>query len=250
MSRVVKKKVIDESLEFSDNFDEGMLDRIENELSRSTTDESKKTARRQSAGSQPVDGGAEPEEAGPAAAAPRAEGRAQTAAPEAQQGPSIDGAEGAPQKKPPIYKRVALKRWVVLGSIVLLVVLLPALAWIRIQHQRGAVPLIQFVRHPVPVPHLQLESKFLVIASSGAKKDLVEMIVEFEFLNPSAFEKFKNGQTAIQDSCFRYMQAHSPLESSQKNWAKLVQQDMLSHLRTNFPKIHIEAITLTQFNRL
>jgi hypothetical protein len=250
MSRVVKKKVIDESLEFSDNFDENMLDRIEDELSRSTTAEPKTAGRRQATGGQPADKGAGPEEAGPTAAAPRAGGQAQSAAPEDHRKPLAEGAEDSPQKQLPIYKRIALKRWLALGGILLFFVLLPALAWIRIQHQRGAVPLIQFVRHPLPVPHLQLESKFLMIASSGTKKDLVEMVLEFEFLNTSAFEKFKNGQTAIQDSCFRYMQTHNPPESSQKYWAKLVQQEMLSHLRTDFPKIHIEAITLTQFNRL
>ena len=250
MSRIVKKKVIDESLEFSDNFDENMLDRIEDELSRSMTDEQKAAARRKASSGQLADEGAGPEEAGPTLAAPGAEGRAQTEAPEAHPEPLTEGAEGAPQKKIPIYRKIVLKRWVALSSILLLFVLLPVLAWVRIQHQHGAVPLIQFVRHPVPVPHLQIESKFLVIASSGTKKDLVEMIVGFDFLNTSAFEKFKDGQTAIQDSCFRFMQTHSPPESSQKNWAKLVQQDMLSHLRTDFPKIHIEAITLTQFNRL
>jgi hypothetical protein len=250
MSRVVKKKVIDESLEFSDNFDENMLDRIEDELSRSVTDEQKAATKRQAARGQPGDTGAEPEDAGPTVTASQAEGPAQTVTAEARQEPSIDGAEGAPQKNLPIYKRIAVKRWVVLSSILLLFVLLPALAWVRLQHQRGAMPLIQFVRHPVPVPHLQLESKFLVIASSGIKKDLVEMTVEFEFLNTSAFEKFKDGQAAIQDSCFRFMQTHNPVESSQKNWAKLVQQDLLAHLHTDFPKIHVEAITLTQFNRL
>jgi hypothetical protein len=69
-------------------------------------------------------------------------------------------------------------------------------------------------------------------------------------LNTSAFEKFQDRRTAIQDSCYRFIQTHNPADNSQKNWAKLVQQDMLAQLQTDFPKIHIESITLTQFNRL
>src|SRR5512143_1431704 len=101
MSRVVKKKVIDENIEFSDNFDEGMLDRIEDELSRSMTDEQKAAAKRKATSGQPVDRGAGTEEAGATAATPQSERGAQTAVPEAQSEPSTDGAAGGPQKKLP-----------------------------------------------------------------------------------------------------------------------------------------------------
>jgi hypothetical protein len=250
MSRVVKKKVIDERMEFSDNFDESMLDRIENELGRSLTDEEQDGVKRpgkraRSAEEHEAEGVAEPLPAILKGEEPERKTSAQE-----RPTPPFDSAEDKEQNKPPLYRKIAFKRWVALVAAVLLFVLLPALAWVRIQRQHHDTPVIQFVRHPVPVPHHPLESRFLVIASAGTKKDLVEMTVEFEFLNTSAFEKFQDRRTAIQDSCYRFIQTHNPADNSQKNWAKLVQQDMLAQLQTDFPKIHIESITLTQFNRL
>lgn len=250
MSRVVKKKVTDESMEFSDSVDESMLDRIETEPGKSLTDEEQAGGNRpgkraRSAEEDDAKGVAEPLPAMLKGEEPER----QTSARE-RPTPLIDNAGNKEQNKPPFYRKTAFKRWVASAAAVLLFVLLPALAWVRIQRQHHDTPVIQFVRHPVPVPHHPVESRFLVIASAGTKKDLVEMSVEFEFLNTSAFEKFQDRKAAIQDSCYRFIQTRNPADNSQSNWTKLMQQDMLAQLQTDFPKIRIESITLTQFNRL
>jgi hypothetical protein len=76
------------------------------------------------------------------------------------------------------------------------------------------------------------------------------MSVAFAFSNTGAFERFKDRQAAIHDSCYRFIQSHSPPDNSQKNWAKLVQEDLRAYLQTDFPRVRIDSITLVQFSRL
>ncbi len=250
MSRVVKKKVIDENLVFSDNFDESMLDRIESELGKSLTDEEKAARKRSGKMARPTEEDHEAAAKGPSPLAAGGKEPEETAAQAGQPSQPGGGPQVGEEKTLPAYRRIAAKRWISAACILVFFVVLPAIAWLRIQSKHMDAPVIQFVRHPVPLPHLQRESKFLLVADTGAKKDLVEMSVQFEFLSTSALEKFENQQTAIQDSCYRFIQTRNPAENSPKIWAKLVQHDMMDHLRTSFPKIRIDSITMTQYDRL
>jgi len=111
-------------------------------------------------------------------------------------------------KTPPWFRKTAVKRRAALGIPCCFSV--PAGRDLGVDPtatQRGADHPI--CRHPVPVPHHQLESQFLVLTSAGAKKDLVEMSVAFAFSNTGAFERFKDRQAAIHDSCYRFIQTHN-----------------------------------------
>lgn len=250
MSRVVKKKVIDENLTFADDFDENMLDRIESELGKSMADGQQAGDKQRVRRPQSLDEAGSDESAGalPVRPGPMESDKLVAARDRPPRGSGTGGDREA--KTPPWFRKTAVKRRAALGITLLLFVFLPAVAWVLIQRQHNAVPTIQFVRHPVPVPHHQLESQFLVLTSAGAKKDLVEMSVAFAFSNTGAFERFKDRQAAIHDSCYRFIQSHSPPDNSQKNWAKLVQEDLRAYLQTDFPRVRIDSITLVQFSRL
>jgi hypothetical protein len=250
MSRNIKKKIIDDSLKFSDDFDESMLDRIESELEGGPEDDTqagRKRIRERAARGQDTDKTEFPKAApdSPATGEP-----SQFKIPEEPREKPDGTIEGTEPKKIPIHRKLVARRGLGIGFAVVLFVILPAIAWIRLQSPQLKTPIIQFVRHPVPVPHHQLETRFMLVTGSEFKRDIIEIGVQFDFLSTSSFEKFKDQQTLIQDKCYQYMKDHGPADSSQKNWTKLVQQDLLKHLENESPKLHIDTITLTEFIRL
>ena len=250
MSRSIKKKIIDDSLKFSDDFDESMLDRIESELEGGPEDDTeagRKRIRERAAGGQDTDKTEFPKAA---TESPTAEKPSQFKVPEEPREKPDSHIEDTEPKKTPIHRKIVGRRGLAIGLAVVLFVILPAIAWIRLQSPQHKTPIIQFVRHPVPAPHHQLETRFMLVTGSESKKDIIEMGVQFDFLTTSSFEKFQDKRTSIHDQCYRFMTNHSPPDSSQKNWTKLVQQDLLTHLQNEFPKLHIETITLTEFIRL
>jgi hypothetical protein len=250
MSRTVKKKVIDETLEFADNFDESMLDRIEHDLDGDPEADQAAGRKRSSKRDSPEDEEREGRAPKAQAVAPKAEETPSSATiGQPPDKPDSDSESKEPQKLP-IYRKIALKKWTAIGAALLLFVVLPALAWMKIQGQNRQTPVIQFVRHPVPVPNFQIEAKFMLLSGSESKKDIVEMNLQFDFSSESAIERFREKQTSIQDSCYRFMQTNNLIDSSQKSWARLVQRDLLAHLQTSYPKVNIQAITLTEFTRL
>lgn len=250
MSRTVKKKVIDDTLAFADNFDESMLDRIEHDLDGNLEADQASGGKRSSKRASPEDEVREGKAPKPPPAAPKAEELPSSATTEQPADKPDSNSEGKEPQKTPIYRKIAIKRWAAIGAALLLFVVLPALAWMKLQGQDRQIPAIQFIRRPVPVPSYQLEAKFMLLAGSESKKDIVEMNLQFDFMSDNAIEKFREKQTSIQDSCYRFMQTNNLVDSSQKSWARLVQRDMLAHLQASYPKIHIQAITLTEFTRL
>lgn len=250
MSRNIKKKVIDDSLKFSDDFDESMLDRMESELDGPGEIESQE-GRKRSRERTPSDRGtADADFRKTAPQSPPADETPQFRIPEEPGERPSNHVDDAEPKKTPLHRRIAAKRMLAIGFAIALLVILPAVAWVRLQSQRHQTPIVQYIRHPVPVPHHQLETKFMLLAGSETKKDIIEMGVQFDFLTTNSFEKFKDAQTLMQDKCYQFMKNHNPGDGSQKNWTKLVQNDLLRHLQNEFPKLHIETITLTEFVRL
>lgn len=250
MSRTVKKKVIDDTLAFADNFDESMLDRIEHDLDGDPEADQAADGKRSSRRASPEEEERKGKAPKPPPVPPKAEETPSSATIEQPPDKPDSDEEGKEPQKTPIYRKIAIKRWTAIGAALLLFVVLPALAWMKLQGQNRQTPVIQFVRHPVPVPNYQLEAKFMLLAGSESKKDIVEMNLQFDFSSDSAIEKFREKQTSIQDSCYRFMQTNNLVDSSQKSWARLVQRDLLAHLQASYPKIHIQAITLTEFTRL
>jgi hypothetical protein len=250
MSRTIKKKVIDDSLKFSDDFDESMLDRMESELEggpQDDTEAGRKRARERAARGQDIDRTEFPKAI---PESPADEEPVQFKIPEEpREGPDRT-LEGTEPKGIPVYRKIVSKRGLAIGLAIVLFVILPLAAWIRLQGSQHQTPIIQFVRHPVPVPHHQLETRFMLVTGSESKKDIIEIAIQFDFLNTSSFETFKDQQPLFQDKCYQYMKTHGPADSSQKNWTKLVQQDLLKHLEHETPKLLIEAITVTEFIRL
>jgi hypothetical protein len=250
MSRTIKKKIIDDSLKFSDDFDESMLDRIESEFEGEpddATEAGRKRIRERAARGQDID---RTEFTKAAPESPAAEEPGQFKIPEEPRERPDRTLEDTEPKRIPVYRKIVSKRGLAIGLAIVLFVILPLAAWIRLQSSQHKTPIIQFVRHPVPVPHHQLETRFMLVTGSESKKDIIEIGVQFDFLSTSSFEKFKDQQTLIQDKCYQYMKDHGPADSSQKNWTKLVQQDLLKHLEHETPKLHIETITLKEFIRL
>ena len=250
MGRNISKKIIDDSLKFSDDFDESMLDRIESELEggpKDDTEAGRKRSRERTAKGQDIDR-TQVQQGAPES--PALEEPVQFKIPE-EPGERPESPPEVSEVKPiPIYRKIVSRRGLAIGLAIVLFVILPLAAWIRLQSSQHQSPIVQFVRHPVPVPHHQLETRFMLVAGPESKKDIIEIGVQFEFLTTSSFETFKNQQTFFQDKCYQYMRTHGPADSSQKNWTKLVQQDLLKHLQKESPKLHLETITVTEFIRL
>jgi hypothetical protein len=250
MSRTIKKKIIDDRLEFSDSFDESMLDRIESELDEDgkvlESPETKPRRRRESAdGQEAVDddsdvtmGFSEPPEDKPEP-------------PIARPSPLDEKQEAVPVEKKVIHRKIATKKRLIPAVALILFVVLPGIAWFQLQRSHRELPaVVQMLRRPVPIPHYQQETSFFILAPAGGKKDVIELGMELEFFSTSAFENYKANYVLFQDIIYRFLQSHNPPENSYKHWAKIIQEELPVYLKANVASSRVESITITQFTRL
>jgi hypothetical protein len=250
MSRTIKKKVIDDRLEFSDSFDESMLDRIESELDEDGkaigSPGAKPRSRREAAdGEEALTDDSNKPTSFPEPTQDKSE------PPIARPAPLEAKQEAAPVEQKAIYRKIATKKRLIPAVALILFVVLPGIAWFQLQRSHREVPaVVQMLRRPVPIPHYQQETSFFILATAGGKKDVIELAMELEFYSTGAFDNFKANYVLFQDIVYRFLQSRNPPENSYKHWAKIIQEELPVYLKSNVPSSRVDSISITQFTRL
>jgi hypothetical protein len=257
MSRTIKKKVIDDRLEFSDSFDESMLDRIESELDEDGkvigSPEAKPRRRRESPdGQETFEDDSDESMNFPEPPEDRPEPPEDKSAPPiARPSPLDEKQEAVPVENTVIHRKIATKKRLILAVALILFVVLPGIVWFQMQRSHRELPaVVQMLRRPVPIPHYQQETSFFILAPAGGKKDVIELAMELEFFSASAFENFNANRVLFQDIVYRFLQSRNPPENSYKHWANIIQAELPVYLKANVPSSRVESITITQFTRL
>jgi hypothetical protein len=259
MSRKIKKKVIDDNLTFSDNFDENVLDRIENELGKSESEAAQLVSkRRKTTGAGASQEGFNHESGLDRLDSDSGEIVTDFSLQDKGQEPAAPGPEpgdkepiNIPLEKKTLHRKIITKKWILSTLALVFFVILPGLAWFQLQRQHPKAPApLQMIRHPVPIPHFQQETSFFILAGAGGKKDLIELGMEFEFTSSGAFDNFQGQLLLFQDAVYRFLQTRNPLENTYRHWSKIVQDDLPAYLKVSIPTSRVESITMTQFNRL
>jgi hypothetical protein len=250
MSRIIKKKVIDDGMEFSDNFDEGMLDRIESELDEGgkvmEPPAAKPRVRRALTNGQ---GALEDNSDKPTGSSEPTKDK--PAPPIASPAP-LDGKPGAvPVEQKAIYRKIATKKRLIAAVALILFVVLPGITWFQLQRSPRELPaVVPMLRRPVPIPHYQQETSFFILAAAGGKKDVIDLAMELVFSSTGAIENFTANYVLFQDTVYRFLQSRNPPENSYTHWARIIQEELPAYLKTAVPASRVDSITITRFTRL
>lgn len=245
MSRTIKKKVISENLLFSDDFDEEMLGKIEKDLDGSMS---------------------EPKTSQPKASLRPSRNQANKKETEeiTQQGGSFDQDEtrtayasstipektsGAPMSDQ--LKKQIFRKKLLVGTLLCLPLIAVAAAsviYLRISPQ--PLPSPQIIRHPIPKPVYEAETSFLLQARNKEDFELLELKMQMSFKGTKGYEVYRANEVFCRYLIYEFLQNRRSPNSSYTEWRRLVQEELLSHLKENWPELNVTSIEIQNLGRI
>jgi hypothetical protein len=240
MSRELKQKKLDNSLKFSDDFDEQMLDIIEKkDFGSSTGQEVEPSA---------ADGGADeipsldPDDLSEGSVPDLGEDKVETGT----------GEEVASPEKEFSIWGLNRKKLIIIGSTATCV--LAILATIATFHFRGRanlpLPGATIIRKPIVIPHEQRKATFFVYVDNGQRKDILQLAMNLEYYGVTPPESSGKAETVFRDTVYQYLISHKPPENSYRYWEQMVQKDLYKHLKERFPKCGLRSIRIENYSRM
>jgi hypothetical protein len=264
MARTIKKKVIDDSLLFSDDFDEGVLDKIEGRLAKSFTRDSPEgkglqhdpngrmtgTTRRKRGKSVTSDDATEPGESDRSIVF-SAFGE------DSEQGASTDPLNNDALRDGLNYRRRAIailrrpRTLLLLASVSVLLIIAAGLTYFLWPHPKDhGSSTSRIVRRPIVIPKYEREINFLILTGAPGKKDLLMLDLELNFNALDAYDKFKDKQVLYSDVIYSYLLKQQPPDNSIQQWEKILERDLLENLKTDCPELRLNSISVKNFSRL
>jgi hypothetical protein len=264
MARTIQKKAISDDLVFSDDFDEGMLDKIEGELGQSyhrdLPDERVLDFRPDKS---KVKTGGEWRGKPDAADEPMESDGFERDMPSSEFEDTLDDkafAEPTTDDNPPddseqldaITKRVRSKKillFTVAASVLFVITAgLTYLLWPV--PKKIETPKVDIVRHRIVIPDYEQEINFLIYLRTQEKEDLLKLDMELSFTSFGAHEKFKEKQAYYTDFIYGFLRNQSPPDNSVKDWVKILEEDLPERLKNDCPEMRLNAIHMKSFSRL
>ena len=260
MAREIRKKVIDQEIQSTDDFDEKMLEQIEQEFDqinttggnlRSTTDmsgsdfftsDAAKTGFSLDDFETSIDKGEDILRQQIPKVEPASESRASEASPTSSP---------KPQTKSKIT--IARKKIIIMGSALVLVLLIAGflLAHLLRKPSPSQEPAItRMIRHHITVQLYQEQFDFLILANAQREKDLISLGIEFQFPTVNAFEDFQKENIVFRDVIYQFLQGERPVKNSQKYWQQIVENGLLNYLKAIFPKNGMSSVRMVYLDRL
>jgi hypothetical protein len=239
MTREVQKKTLDDSLQFTDDFDEGMLDILEKKHlePESAPEMSDQTDALPSLDDIPDDiPSLEPDEVAE-------EGKADL--------PNDEETGASPTESTSFLKRMTRNKAVLIGSALVLAALIASISWIYFRGHRSTTGgLTTMIRRSITVPHHQQGLTFFLYVDTGQRKDVFELSMELDFYGGSEPAVLQGNGILLRDTIYQFLRSQKPPESSYKYWEQIVQKELPVCLKTTFPKNCLQSIRLTHFGRL
>lgn len=115
---------------------------------------------------------------------------------------------------------------------------------------KSDIPIVTQIRKPIPIPQYQEKIDFFLLPNAQSEKNLISLSIEFEFRSAGAHQKFKDEKVLFCDVVYRYLQNQRPNKNTQKEWGQIVQNDLLSHLKTTVPQSRADLIRISRFEKL
>jgi hypothetical protein len=243
MTRDLKTKKLDSTFQFSDDFDERMLDIIEKKEFDSEDDSEDRPGTGPDSHDSDLDDvpSLDPEDLADEPV-PKLEGRSEAG----------EDAEPAPPEKKRLPRGFARKKAFWIGSSALSALLILTTIIYALFSGGGVVvdPGVSMIRLPITVPHNQQAATFFIYVDSGQRKDIFKLAVEFDYSGVGGLPALKEKEVIFRDAVYQFFTSHRPPESSYKYWEQIVQKDLPPHLKTLFPDSRIQSIRLASFGRM
>jgi hypothetical protein len=256
MARIIKKKVISEDLLFSDDFDENALDQIEGKLDDSTTPVLPEERVLDLRADQPKSGGAKRrsgEPARPDEEEDPSESIHVAAFDKSGEDSKQEGhTEPASGSKPQIVgkKTKWSGRTLLSTAAFVLLILTAGLIYLLYPHAENDASRTHIVRRPIVIPKHEREVSFLILASTPERSDLLKLDLEFDFISLNGYEKFTEKQNLYHDFIYSFLIKQQLPDNSVQNWEKILEEELLTSLKTDCPEIRLSSIRVKNFHRL
>jgi flagellar basal body-associated protein FliL len=263
MARTIKKKAISDDMLFADNFDESMLDKMENDLDTSfsrdepeekTLDYSPdRTQTRTPSGRQggSMEAGNLMEETGfdhgPDLTDFEYKPDGETSAE-----PSDDKGSHDKSKTMQAFAGIAqFKKILLIGTALFVIVIAAGLTFVLWPHQTEQdASRVEIVRHQIVIPSFQQEVNFLILSTAPGKKDLLKMDLELDFSSLGSHERFKEKQVLYNDIIYQFLLKQQPPENTVRHWQQILEEGLLTAFQSEHPEIRLNAVHMKNFLRL
>jgi hypothetical protein len=148
-------------------------------------------------------------------------------------------------------QRLKSKESIRLGLAILFVIVLGGLS--AVHHQwnlRSAAVNTGFIRRPIIVPSYEGQLGFLILTyGEGQKRGFVNLRLTLRLHSANPAEKFRSNEVAIRDTIYTLLE-QVPTGTSGSGWQQVVERDLQSKLKVQFPHCGIASVRLTQSKNL
>ncbi len=263
MARTIKKKAISDDMLFADNFDESMLDKMENDLDASFSRDEPEEKTLDYSPDKTKTGSPSGRQGGPMEAGNLMEETGFDSGPdlsdfeykpdgETSARPSDEtGPQGEPKMQHPFSGVARSKKVLLIGIALLLIGIAAGLTFVLWPgHTEQEASRVEIVRHQIVIPSYQQEVNFLILSTAPGKKDLLKMDLELDFSSLGSHERFKEKQVLYNDIIYQFLLKQQPPENTVRYWQQILEEGLLTAFQSEHPEVRLNAIHMKNFLRL
>jgi hypothetical protein len=254
MTRTIRKKVFDDDLMLSDDFDEAILDKIDRQFAEPGTP-GETGAKRPIPSLDDGRSGSEPSFSLDDFETTSNDDRDRPKRTERAEKPLVrpehPTASAAEPPEKTTQRRIATPKLIIMGAACILFLLAAGFIATRLfQTPKPVHQITTVIKRSVPIPVRMEEHEFLILASSGQEKSLLTLALELKFHGLDGSGTSNQEDVALRDTIYQFLSDARPVKSSLKYWEKIVSNDLSQYLRTSFPARGLQTVRLTSLIRL
>ena len=103
---------------------------------------------------------------------------------------------------------------------------------------------------PVVLPVVEKKYAFFFPAPVKNKDELVSMVLRIQAVGPGAQERMNGSSVELRNVIYQFLTRQHPPKNARRYWARIVEEQLLQHLRRTFPKAGITEVFLEELDRI
>ncbi len=158
----------------------------------------------------------------------------------------------SPGKALPVKKSRKSQRWTFL--VLLTLVICGLIFWFVLRPSRTSEApqktLKTHIVRPIALPVVEKKLAFFFPAPTQNKYELVSMVLRIQAVGPGAQERVNGSSVELRNVIYQFLTRQHPPKNARRYWARIVEEQLLRHLQTTFPKAGITEVFLEDLDRI
>ncbi len=169
--------------------------------------------------------------------------------------PSFSGPTGKPEAKPSSSKvatSVSSKKnmVVLIACLVGLVFLGMGMLIYSLFSSDGEISYITKIRSPIPLHFFKQTHEFFFLSTINDEKIFLKLELELTFESKEAEAFLESREVELKDLIYNFLVAQNPSGSSLSQWNRIIETSLFKTIQTQMPRCNLQSLTITYLERI